>query len=362
MLKLGSMSLLDQTRKNLGRARYAAAQGLRSAWYGAHYVAARRTSAEFTRPGEAPFRPESGPLDTAQMRRAFFKLFAKDRANVEAGLYRAPNDVRLRDLASTLRSSRAFLSDVPEVDRRRMARKGTEVRKTQADRVGRFPPYYRQNFHYQTEGWLSDESARLYDTQVETLFAGSGDAMRRAALAELARELKGRDQRGFEYLDLACGTGRFLWQVMNSYPKLQASGLDLSPNYAEAARAATAHWPQVDILEGAAEQMPLEDGGFDAVSAIYLFHELPPRIRPLVFAEIGRVLKPEGCFIFADSLQFGDVPGMDAMLEYFPEGFHEPYYKGYLKADLGGELEAAGFKLLRTEIAFLTKVQVWRKA
>jgi ubiquinone/menaquinone biosynthesis C-methylase UbiE len=235
------------------------------------------------------------------------------------------------------------------------------VRKTQEDRIGRFPTYYRQNFHYQSEGWLSDESARIYDTQVETLFAGAGDAMRRAALAELARLLKGRDQRGFDYADVACGTGRFLAQVMRSYPKLRASGLDMSPNYANAARAATVHWPQVDIVEGAAEQMPFADESFDALSAVYLFHELPPRIRPLVFAEMARVLKPKGCFIFADSLQLGDTPGLDPMLEYFPEGFHEPYYKGYLKADLGQELETAGFKRLRTEIAFLTKVQVWQK-
>lgn len=355
------MSILEDTQKNLGRARYVAAQSLRSAWYGAHYVAARRTSAGMTRPGEAPFKPESGPLDTAQMRRAFFALFAKDRANVEAGLYRAPNDVRLRDFAGTLKASRAFFADVPEVDRRRMAREGTEVRKTQEDRLDRFPPYYRQNFHYQSEGWLSDESAEIYDMQVETLFAGAGDAMRRAALGELARELKGKDQRRFHYLDVACGTGRFLAQVMRSYPKLKASGLDLSPNYAAKARAATAHWLQIDIIEGAAEQMPIADESFDALSAIYLFHELPPRIRPLVFAEMARVLKPGGVFIFADSLQFGDVPGLDAMLEYFPEGFHEPYYKGYLKADLGGQLETAGFKLARTEMAFLTKVQVWQK-
>lgn len=356
------MNIIDDTRQNLGRVRYAAAQGLRSAWYGVHYLAARRNAAEFTRPGEAPFAPMSGPLDTAELRRAFMELFAKDRANVEAGLYRTPNDVRLRDLARTLESSRAFFQDVSEVDRRRVGRQGTEVRKTQADKIGRYPVYYRQNFHYQSDGWLSDESARLYDTQVETLFTGAGDAMRRGALAELAREIKGRDQRHVAYLDLACGTGRFLAQVLRSYPKLRASGLDLSPNYANAARKATAHWPQVDILEGAAEEMPFPDETFDILSTIYLFHELPPRVRPLVFQDIARVLKPGGCFIFADSLQFGDVPGLDAILEYFPEGFHEPYYKGYLKADLGADLRRAGFEPARTEIAFLTKIQVWKKA
>lgn len=355
------MSFIDETQKTLGRVRYAAAQGLRSAWYGAHYLAARRTSAEFNRPGEAPFQPQTGPLDTSLMRKAFLDLFVKDRANVEAGLYRAPNDVRLRDLARTLKSSRAFFQDVPEVDRRRVSRQGTEVRKTSDDKLDRFPVYYRQNFHYQSDGWLSDESARVYDTQVETLFAGAADAMRRAVLAELSKELQGRDQRRIDYMDVACGTGRFLAQVMRTFPKLRASGLDLSPNYASAARDATARWHQVDILEGAAEEMPVADNSLDLLSCIYLFHELPPKVRPMVFAQMARVLRPGGAFVFADSLQFGDAPGLDPILEYFPEGFHEPYYKGYLKADLGAEMQAAGFVLERTEIAFLTKVQVWRR-
>lgn len=356
------MNMIDETKLNLGRARYVAAQSLRSAWYGAHYLLARRRSADFTRPGEAPFKPQTGPLDTAQLRKAFFDLFTNDRANVEAGLYCAPEDVRFQDLARAIESSRAFFKDVSNVDRRRLARNGIEVRETQADKLDRFPVYYRQNFHYQSDGWLSDESARIYDTQVEILFTGAADAMRRGAMAELAHLIKGRDQRQVDYLDLACGTGRYLSQVMRSYPRLRASGLDLSPNYAEAARQAVARWSQVDILDGSAEQMPFEDESFDVLSAIYLFHELPPRVRPEVFSEIERVLKPGGSFIFADSLQFGDVPGLDPILEYFPEGFHEPYYKGYLKADLETELKSAGLSLVKTRHAFLTKIQVWTKS
>ena len=72
------------------------------------------------------------------------------------------------------------------------------------------------------------------------MFTGAADAMRRAALAEISRELKGRDQRGVNLLDLACGTGRFLAQVMETFPRLRASALDLSPNYAARAPGAEA--------------------------------------------------------------------------------------------------------------------------
>ncbi len=38
--------------------------------------------------------------------------------------------------------------------------------------------------------------------------------------------------------------------------------------------------------------------------------------------------------VFVDSLQPGDEPDYDAMLDYFPVAFHEPYYASYLREDL----------------------------
>ncbi len=356
------MGLLDDVRKTAGRARYTAAQGVRSAWYGGQYAIARRRSAGFNRPGEPVFKPERQP-DLKALRKAYFDLYRKDRANIEAGLYPDPvgREMRARDLPSAIRRARLFLRDVAEVDRRRLNRNGTEVRKAEAADPKRFPAYYRQNFHYQTDGWLSEDSAEIYDHQVEALFTGSGDAMRRAALAELAHEIKGKDQRDAKTLDLACGTGRFMTQVLNAFPRLKLTGLDLSPPYAEASRNAVKRWPQVDVVEGQAEALPFEDDSFDQIVSIYLFHELPPRVRPTVIAEAARVLKPGGAFIVADSLQFGDEPGLDGFLEYFPEGFHEPYYKGYLGWDFAPHMEAVGLSSERIQLAFLTKVRVWRK-
>jgi hypothetical protein len=53
-----------------------------------------------------------------------------------------------------------------------------------------YPSYYLQNFHHQTDGYLSDASANLYDLQVEILFGGSADVMRRRILAPLSKDLK----------------------------------------------------------------------------------------------------------------------------------------------------------------------------
>lgn len=356
------MGVLKNAMRTAGRARYTAAQGLRAAWYGGQYALARRRSAGFNRPGEPVFKPENRP-DAKALRAAYLALFRRDRANVEAGLYPDPvgRDMRLRDVPGSLRRAQAFLKDVAEVDRRRLDRNGTEVRTHQAADPKQFPTYYRQNFHYQTDGWLSQDSAEIYDHQVEALFTGAADAMRRAALAELVREVRSRDQRQTHVLDLACGTGRFMAQTLRAMPKLRLTGIDLSPPYTEAARKAVKRWPQAEVAQGMAEALPFEAASFDHLISIYLFHELPPRVRPKVIAEAARVLKPGGTFIIADSLQFGDDAGLDGFLEYFPEGFHEPYYKGYLKWAFEPHMNKSGFTGERQQLAFLTKVRVWRK-
>ena len=345
--------------RDLGRARYVAAQGARVAWYMGQYLLARRISGPFNRPGEPKFQPQAEEGDPVRIRAAFLELFARDRANIEAGLYPAPNDLKVTRALSALRNSARFFRDLPHVDARRLQRDGTEVRALAGD--GRYPTYYLQNFHYQSGGWLSEESARLYDTQVEILFGGAADAMRRIALGSLARALKGKDQRRVKLLDLACGNGRFLSQVLGAFPRIRATGLDLSPAYCDEARTRLEKWAQVEIVNGAVEQAPFEDGSVDAVTCVYLFHELPPRIRREAAREIARVLKPGGVLVLADSIQTGDAEDLDRMLEYFPVGFHEPYFSSYLKEDFAALFAEAGLAPVETELAFLTKVMRFQK-
>ncbi len=346
--------------RDIGRARYVAAQGARVAWYMSQYLLARRISGPFNRPGEPKFEPQARGGDAARIRASFLDLFAKDRANIEAGLYPAPQDLRLEQAVAALRNSANFFRDLPRVDQRRLERDGTEVRE-EAPAEGRFPTYYLQNFHYQTGGWLSQESAKLYDTQVEILFGGAADAMRRIALGSLARAIKGTDQRKVKLIDLASGNGRFLRQIMAAFPRIPATGLDLSPAYCGEARARLADWPQVEIVQGAVEQAPFEDASFDAATCVYLFHELPPRIRREAAREIARIVKPGGVFVLADSIQTGDAADLDQMLEYFPVGFHEPYFTSYLKEDFAALFGEVGFDVEETELAFLTKVTRFRK-
>ncbi len=173
--------------------------------------------------------------------------------------------------------------------------------------------------------------------------------------------MRGRDQRKVTLVDVACGTGRFLRQVRLAYPAMTLKGLDLSRPYLDEAARQLDGLRGAELIEAAGENMPLGDASADIVTSTFLYHELPPDVRRQVTAEIARVLKPGGLFVFIDSLQMGDKPGWDGLLEAFPHRFHEPYYRHYSTDDLDGMFEAAGLDADMTTTPFLSKLMVRRK-
>jgi hypothetical protein len=62
-----------------------------------------------------------------------------------------------------------------------------------------------------------------------------------------------------------------------------------------------------------------------------------------------------------DSLQRGDRPDYDGLLELFPQNFHEPYYAGYLDENFGALARACGLAHVRDTEAFVSKVMVFDK-
>ena len=117
----------------------------------------------------------------------------------------------------------------------------------------------------------------------------------------------------------------------------------------------------IDLMVANAEAIPLEIESQDAVTATFMFHELPPRVRRIVFAEIARILKRGGRLVVLDSLQTGDEPDYDGILELFPQNYHEPYYVSYLKEDFGAIAAACGLTPIRDVKAFVSKVMIFDK-
>ncbi|MCB0060215.1 MAG: class I SAM-dependent methyltransferase [Hyphomicrobiaceae bacterium] len=252
-----------------------------------------------------------------------------------------------------------MLADLKDAAGRRSQNMTTTAEEhVEADHV---PDYFAQDFHFQKGGYLADESARLYDVQVETLFMGSAAAMRRAALRPIAEHVAGRDQRHLALLDVACGTGRLLREIRSQYPAMKLSGLDLSAAYLREAERHLHGLRRVELIAANAEAMPLPEASQDIVVSVFLFHELPGDVRRRVAGEMARVMKPGGRLIVIDSLQMGDRPSWDGMLEAFPQRFHEPYYPHYATDDLTTLFSGAGLVAVDASLAFLSKVMVFQK-
>jgi ubiquinone/menaquinone biosynthesis C-methylase UbiE len=237
----------------------------------------------------------------------------------------------------------------------------------QVDTSG-YPSYYVQNFHHQTDGYLSDLSANLYDLQVEILFGGTADAMRRRVLAPLKASLQNFPEvpaKQIRILDAACGTARTLQAIRATLPQASLFGLDLSAAYLRKANEQLSQIPGElpQLLQGNIEELPYVDNYFHAVTCVFLFHELPEPVRQKAIDECFRVLKPGGTFILCDSIQLSDSPEMKPLMDGFHQVFHEPYYRSYMEDDLVGKLHQAGFAEVQpTQVHLMSKYLMATKA
>ena len=338
----------------LDRLTYAARQTARVAWYAGHYAAGRRLLKPMPKPAFDVGPTPSREAMTADMR----ALFEREWQDVVKGLFPPPRPLSI-DPGEFLRRSVLYFRDLPQVDARRHGQRDDLPPGSQADGL---PDYYRQNFHFQSDGWLSEHSAALYDTQVEVLFTGAADVMRRRAMKPIAEWLVSRHQRQLRGLDVGCGTGRLLAFLHDAWPGMKWTGLDLSAPYLAEARRLVGRTARVKLIEGAAEKLPFDTASLDVVVSSFLMHELPHDVRLAALAEMARVVKPDGRVVIVDSMQKGDQPSWDGLLDLFPHYFHEPYYAEYANGSIERWGAEAGLTSLGSERAFLSKIATFSAA
>jgi len=116
------------------------------------------------------------------------------------------------------------------------------------------------------------------------------------------------DGRPYEHaLELGCGTGFFLLNLMQAGVATRGSVTDLSPGMVAAALRNAEHLGlPVDGQVADAETIPYPDDTFDLVVGHAVLHHIPDVEQ--AFREVLRVLKPGGRFVFAgEPTRIGDA-------------------------------------------------------
>lgn len=104
-------------------------------------------------------------------------------------------------------------------------------------------------------------------------------------------------QPAWSVLDIGCGGGANLSEVLRRCPEGKAYGVDPSPESVRFARRKNRKFfgTRCFVEQGTADRIPADDGMFDAVTAfetVYFWGDLPR-----AFAEVNRVLRTGGYFL-----------------------------------------------------------------
>jgi ubiquinone/menaquinone biosynthesis C-methylase UbiE len=99
------------------------------------------------------------------------------------------------------------------------------------------------------------------------------------------------------FLEVGCGNGSVCKYIAGKYP-WSVTGIDVDPKQIQIAREISRDVRNIRFVEADATNIPFPDNDFDIVLSFGTTHHIPDWSRAL--AEMRRVLKPEGYFIYYD--------------------------------------------------------------
>ncbi len=139
---------------------------------------------------------------------------------------------------------------------------------------------------------------QLLDDPIRTRFCNDGGRFfhsrkRDLILGFLRRQ--GLDGCALDYLDVGCGRAELLKLLQGDFKSV--AGCDPSSEMLACAQ----HGFSANLhLQPNSGVLPYEDARFDFVSAVCVYHHIPPPERARLTAEIVRVLKPGGTFAIVE--------------------------------------------------------------
>lgn len=98
-------------------------------------------------------------------------------------------------------------------------------------------------------------------------------------------------------LDVGAGTGAVTRELMTHYRKARFTALDPAPAMLRLARGRAPRWRRLRGVAGRAESLPIADDTFDVVFSNLALQWVTDL--PAAFAEVQRVLRPGGVFMFS---------------------------------------------------------------
>ena len=149
---------------------------------------------------------------------------------------------------------------------------------------------------------LSASYDELLRDPIRDRFTGNESTFFHRRKADLIRRFfrqRGLSTAGLRYLDVGCGKGELLGLLHPDFK--QVAGCDVSE----------AMMRQIVGVETRIQkdslQIPFGDAEFDLVTAVCVYHHVPPAKRPTLTVEIGRVLRPGGIFCMIEHNPFNPV-------------------------------------------------------
>lgn len=149
-------------------------------------------------------------------------------------------------------------------------------------------------------------------------------------------------QPGETILDIGCGSGaEAIAAARLTGPAGQAAGLDITPEMIEAARrnAKKAGISNVRFVSGDIQDLPFEDGTFDAVISNCVINHAKDKNK--VYREIMRVLKSGGRFVVSDAVTQRPLP---PEIKNDPEAWAQCFGGAVTQAEYGQSILEAGFE------------------